>query len=112
VLPLPRKVVAPDGAVVRVETKQGYLRDSGPRTLGRHYGSPGNRRNRVVVSTMQPPGSARETLWHELLHDCLARAGTANSKLVERVLDSLDGWSLDLLRANPELRAFLFEEAD
>jgi len=111
-MPIPKKLRAADNSTIRVETRAGFIRDPDARVVGRHYPSPGNKHNRVVVSTIQSPSSTRETLWHELLHDSAARGGVKNNKVVERILDSLDGWSLGLLRKNPELRDYLFEDTE
>jgi hypothetical protein len=101
---MPKVVYAADGTAIALVTKPGYLGGGVKRAHG------GYTKNKVTLSRMTTPMSRKRIAFHELLHDGLDRAGVKNSPEVERVLDGLDDWTFELLRGNPELRTWLFED--
>ena|SRR5438552_1037861 len=74
----------------------------------------------VLVDTAQAPGAMRDTVWHELGgHAALSRLGIRgtdpgsplqSSDDEERLVRGLCTEQLDILRRNPSLRRYLFEE--
>ncbi len=67
----------------------------------------------IRVRTKQTRWDERATLLHEIMHDCLMRAGIrtfATLKTEELFITLLEPYLLSVLRDNPELRDYLFEE--
>jgi len=104
---VPKKVFVGDD-VVRIKQVAGYIgSDVVNRTLGGHYGRGG-----IELSTFATRPSLRLILFHELLHEALDQAGIKNkTPEAELFMDGIDDWMLNMLRDNPKLRKFLFEDA-
>lgn len=71
------------------------------------------RRQVIGVDPDQAPGSKRDTVLHEVLHQVLCVSGLASEwggDQEEQVVRRLTPWLVGVIRANPKLIEFLVDE--